>query len=93
MKIKEEIEKLFAEIDETDQTIMGLFIGLNVDLAMLGLDKAELPETFAEEQKKAWLADEVLQDMKRQILKLGSQCDIMREAIAELKELVSQFTP
>ena len=31
--------------------------------------------------------------MKRQILKLGSQCDIMREAIAELKELVSQFTP
>ena len=38
MKIKEEIEKLFAEIDETDQTIMGLFIGLNVDLAMLGLD-------------------------------------------------------
>lgn len=72
---------------------MGLFIGLNVDLAMLGLDKAELPETFAEEQKKAWPADEVLQDMKRQILKLGSQCDIMREAIAELKELVSQFTP
>lgn len=53
MKIKEEIEKLFAEIDETDQTIMGLFIGLNVDLAMLGLDKAELPETFSEEQKKA----------------------------------------
>lgn len=93
MKIKEEIEKLFAEIDETDQTIMGLFIGLNVDLAMLGLDKAELPETFAEEQKKAWPADEVLQHMKRQILKLGSQCDIMREAIAELKELVSQFTP
>ena len=93
MKIKEEIEKLFAEIDEIDQTIMGLFIGLNVDLAMLGLDKAELPETFAEEQKKAWPADEVLQDMKRQILKLGSQCDIMREAIAELKELVSQFTP
>ncbi len=93
MKIKEEIEKLFAEIDETDQTIMGLFIGLNVDLAMLGLDNAELPETFAEEQKKAWPADEVLQDMKRQILKLGSQCDIMREAIAELKELVSQFTP
>ena len=93
MKIKEEIEKLFAEIDETDQTIMGLFIGLNVDLAMLGLDKAELPETFAEAQKKAWPADEVLQDMKRQILKLGSQCDIMREAIAELKELVSQFTP
>lgn len=93
MKIKEEIEKLFAEIDETDQTIMGLFIGLNVDLAMLGLDKAELPETFSEEQKKAWPADEVLQDMKRQILKLGSQCDIMREAIAELKELVSQFTP
>lgn len=93
MKIKEEIEKLFAEIDETDQTIMGLFIGLNVDLAMLGLDKAELPETFAEEQKKAWPTDEVLQDMKRQILKLGSQCDIMREAIAELKELVSQFTP
>ena len=72
---------------------MGLFIGLNVDLAMLGLDKAELSETFAEEQKKAWPADEVLQDMKRQILKLGSQCDIMREAIAELKELVSQFTP
>lgn len=93
MNIKEEIEKLFAEIDETDQTIMGLFIGLNVDLAMLGLDKAELPETFAEEQKKAWPAYEVLQDMKRQILKLGSQCDIMREAIAELKELVSQFTP
>lgn len=93
MKIKEEIEKLFAEIDETDQTIMGLFIGLNVDFAMLGFDKAELPETFAEEQKKAWPADEVLQDMKRQILKLGSQCDIMREAIAELKELVSQFTP
>lgn len=93
MNIKEEIEKLFAEIDETDQTIMGLFIGLNVDLAMLGLDKAELPETFADEQKKAWPEDEVLQDMKRQILKLGSQCDIMREAIAELKELVSQFTP
>ena len=89
MKIKEEIEKLIAEIDETDQTIMGLFIGLNVDLVMLGSNEAELPEISAEEQKKTRVADEVLQDIKRQILKLGTQCDIRRAAMSELKKLIS----
>lgn len=52
MKIKEEIEKLFAEIDETDQTIMGLLSDLTSILLCLDWTKRNFRRLLPRNRKK-----------------------------------------
>lgn len=86
---KERIKKLFEKIDETDQIMMGLFIGLNIEFMMLELDeKGNMKADSGEKTGGSQLAEDALLDLKKHIFELGRQSDIQRAAINELKTLV-----